>query len=98
MHHLFFQNQSQWIPRGLRNTGFNLLEIPGPLNNWMGGRLGREWAFRGLISSILGGTGYGSYRLTDSFLNNDDPGFPNDRRSEAVSEHMHPNEKIPSSK
>jgi len=98
LHHIFFQNQSQWIPRGLRNAGFNLLEIPGPLNNWMGGRIGREWAFRGLISSILGATGYGSYRLTDSLLNNDDQGFPNDKRSEAIAEHIHPNEKPSSSK
>ncbi|WP_347159203.1 DUF6531 domain-containing protein [Pontibacter chitinilyticus] len=72
LHHLWFQNQSTWVPQGLRNAGFNLLEIPGPLNTWMGGRFGREFAFRGIIGSILAGTGIGSYKLGSALLNSGD--------------------------
>jgi len=31
-----------WWLEPLRNSGINLLEIGGPLNGWMGGRLLRE--------------------------------------------------------
>ncbi|MBT1704922.1 DUF6531 domain-containing protein [Chryseosolibacter indicus] len=68
LHHLWFQNQSRWVPQGLRNAGFNLLEIPGALNTWMGGRLGRELAFRGIVTTILTGTGVGSYAGTSALL------------------------------
>ncbi|MCC5929576.1 MAG: hypothetical protein JJU28_10050 [Cyclobacteriaceae bacterium] len=98
LHHLFFQNQTQWIPRGIRNAGFNLLEIPGPLNTWMGGRFGREVAFRGLISTLLAGTGYGSYKLTDSLLNNNESGFQSERSADLEAAYIHPNEKPHSSK
>jgi RHS repeat-associated protein len=68
LHHLLFQNQSKWIPQGLRNAGFNLLEIPGPLNTWMGGQLGRELAFRGTVLSVLAGTGIASFKSADWLL------------------------------
>ncbi|XHX76331.1 MAG: SpvB/TcaC N-terminal domain-containing protein [Stenomitos frigidus ULC029] len=64
LQHLFFQNQSRWIPQGLRNAGFNLLEVPNSLNTWMGDRLTRELGFRLTVSGILGGTGYGAYSGT----------------------------------
>jgi hypothetical protein len=74
LHHLWFQNQSRWVPEGLRNAGFNLLEIPSSLNTWMGGRLGRELTFRGVVTGILAGTGIGSYKATSGIMDwlNDD--------------------------
>ncbi|BAY73414.1 hypothetical protein NIES23_62420 (plasmid) [Trichormus variabilis NIES-23] len=68
LHHLFFQNQSQWIPQGIRNSGLNLLELPASINNWAGGRLGRELAIRGGVVSTLGATGYGSARVTQGLM------------------------------
>jgi hypothetical protein len=70
----WFQNQSRWVPQGLRNAGFNLLELPGSLNTWMGGIAGRELAFRGIVTSILAGTGLGSYKATTGIMDwlNDD--------------------------
>jgi hypothetical protein len=71
LHHWLVQNQSRWVPRGLRNAGINLLEVPAGLNTWMGGRLLREAGFRVAVLSTLGATGYTSYSLTravtDSF-------------------------------
>ena len=46
LHHWMFQNQSKWVPRWMRNSAFNLLEIPGEFNTWMGGRFLREVSFR----------------------------------------------------
>jgi hypothetical protein len=69
LHHLWIQNQSRWVPQGIRNSGLNLLEIPGSLNNWMGGRMAREVGFRLATGSLLAGTGYGSYKGTTLLLN-----------------------------
>lgn len=66
LHHWLFQNQTKWVPRGIRGSGINHLEIPKALNTWMGGRLGRELAGRGIVLGILGGTGYTSYRGTEA--------------------------------
>jgi hypothetical protein len=72
LQHLFFQNQTTWISQGLRNAGFNLLEIPAGLNTWMGGRLARELTFRATVLGMAGGSGYGAYRgtrlLTDPLI------------------------------
>ena len=99
LHHLWFQNQSRWIPRGLRNAGFNLLEIPGPLNTWMGGRLWRELAFRSGVATLLTGVGLSSYGITSGladWLNDDDdedtPGKPGSGKQN------HPNENQSASK
>lgn len=54
LHHWFFQNQNRLIPQGIKDSTFNLLEVPGPLNSWMGGHIGREWSFRAGILTILG--------------------------------------------
>jgi RHS repeat-associated protein len=68
LHHWLIQNQTRSVPHGIRNAGFNKLEIPGSLNSWMGGRLAREFGFRLTIGSILTGTGYGSYKGTEQVL------------------------------
>ncbi len=72
LHHLFFQNQTKWIPEGLRNAGFNLLEIPASLNTWMGGRLAREASFRLAVTVTLRGTFLGSYQATQAMLDHID--------------------------
>ena len=93
LHHLWFQNQSQWVPQGLRNAGFNLLEIPGSLNTWMGGRLAREWAFRGIVASILAPTAFGSYKATSELLEGDDNDERRQSNSRSPEGQRHPNEK-----
>jgi len=94
LHHLWVQNQSKWFPRGLRNAGFNLLEIPASLNTWMGGRTSRELAFRGGVATLLTGIGGGSAWITSSLLDwdDDDSGQSNGGKP------SHPNEKPPGSK
>lgn len=78
LHHLWFQNQSEFIPQGLRNAAVNHLEIPRSLNTWMGGRIGREWTFRGIVVGVLGTTFAGSYTGTQALLGlgEDPPGDP----------------------
>lgn len=93
LHHIWFQNQSRWIPQALRNAGFNLLEIPGSLNTWMGGRLARELGFRGVVTGILTTTGLGSYMATSEmrdWLDVDD--FYRVYRTSTTEEVKHPNE------
>ena len=68
LQHLFFQNASKWVPRGLRNAGFNLVEIPLDLNRWAGGRFWREWLIRGSILGPRAGLAYGIYSLFDGFM------------------------------
>ena len=42
LHHWFFPQSAKWVPQGLRNAGFNLIELPHllpgnlGLNQWMG--------------------------------------------------------------
>lgn len=95
LHHLWVQNQSRWMPQGFRNAGLNMLEIPGALNTWMGGRLAREWVFRAAIAGILAGTATGSYTATEAFtdwLGEEDPGAS--EVAEATTP-THPNDKPP---
>ncbi|CCH79179.1 hypothetical protein BN12_4040011 [Nostocoides japonicum T1-X7] len=73
LHHLWIQQQTAlpgWL-EPLRNSGANLLEIGGPLNSWMGGRLLREWGFRTAVASALATIGYGSYSATTDLLYGD---------------------------
>lgn len=75
LHHWLFQNQSTWIPQGLRNSGLNLLELPASINNWAGGRLGRELTIRLSVAGTLGATFYGGARVSEGLihqLNNKD--------------------------
>lgn len=73
LHHWLFQNQSRWIPRGFRNSGLNLLELPGRLNKWGGGRPLREGLIRTGVLGILGATGYASSKATQELLDKLDP-------------------------
>src|SRR5690606_17982642 len=68
LHHWLIQNQSRWVPQGLRNAGSTLREIPAALHTWMGGRLARAWGSRFTVGSLLGAVGYGSYRGTEFVL------------------------------
>jgi hypothetical protein len=73
LHHLWIQQQTalpRWL-EPLRNSGANLLEIGSPLNSWMGGRLLREWGFRGAVATMLATVGYGSYKAMDDLLYGD---------------------------
>ena len=74
LHHWLFQHQTRQIPLGLRNAGFNLLEIPSSLNSWMGGRFAREVGFRIVVGSSLGSTGYGAFYTTERLLESEQPG------------------------
>jgi RHS repeat-associated protein len=68
LHHWLFQNSWKWVPQGLRNAGFNLIEIPGFLNQWAGGIAFREWLIR---LGILGSSGlslYGSAKIGESII------------------------------
>lgn len=39
--HVFFRNESKWVPQGFRNAGFNLIELPKHINA-LGGTAGRS--------------------------------------------------------
>ena len=50
LHHWLFPQRATWVPEGLRNAGFNLMELPRGFNSWMGysttyGRTA-EWGLR----------------------------------------------------
>ena len=58
LHHWFFPQKWTWIPEGLRNAGFNLLEMPpfidfrGGLNSWMG--FASRWGgVRGAVAGTI---------------------------------------------
>jgi RHS repeat-associated protein len=42
LHHWLFPRKWKWVPESVRNAGFNLVALPGWLNQWMG----REYAIR----------------------------------------------------
>lgn len=77
LQHLWFQNQSRWVPRGVRNAGFNLMEIPKGLNSWMGGRLPRELGFRAAVTGAAASVGYGANRATAYLIQTEEPEHPN---------------------
>jgi len=57
LHHWLLPQRATWIPQGLRNAGFNLLNMPrvlrGPLglNQWMGFAL--RWGGRRMIVAVM---------------------------------------------
>lgn len=75
LHHWLFPRRAAWIPLGVRNARFNLLEMPpivrtpfGGLNEWMG--MSRsplapviEWAIKVGIPAALGGSIYVGARI-----------------------------------
>jgi len=69
LHHWLFQNQSTYIPQGIRNAGFNMMEIPASLNTWMGGRLGREVSFRAGVFVVMKATFMASYLASGAAVN-----------------------------
>gem|GEM_PF-3678697 len=68
MQHLLFQNSWKWVPRGLRNAGFNLLEIPLNLNRLLGGIPVREQMLRYFVIDLMANTTYSSYQITEYML------------------------------
>lgn len=55
LHHWLFPNRWKWVPNGLRQAGFNLMEVSGRLNLRMTGSLMelKEWALRIGVLVIL---------------------------------------------
>lgn len=93
LQHLWSLRTNGILPQPMRNAGWNLLEVPGSLNTWMGDNLARNLSLRGIVASILTGTGLGSYKATSGimdWLNDDnDQGESSTRETEVV---RHPNE------
>lgn len=63
LQHLFFQSASKWIPIGLRNAGFNLLELPFAINHWAGGIFWREMAIRLGVLQLGAYAAYSGWQL-----------------------------------
>jgi RHS repeat-associated protein len=58
LHHWLFPRRWSWIPQGIRNAGFNLLELPGivnirgGLNTWIG--FAQRWGgYRAVIAHVI---------------------------------------------
>jgi hypothetical protein len=84
LHHIWVQNQTRWVPKGVRNSGINLMELPAGINRWAGGRRAREITIRGTVAGLGAGSFYqgtqigsalGSHPQTDckSEQSNTDP-------------------------
>src|ERR1051326_4958967 len=72
LHHWFFP-QRAGIPEGIRNAGWNLIEIPGWLNSTMNGRgIGNyiEWGLKALIPASGAGAGYVGWTTASYLLDN----------------------------
>jgi len=80
LHHWLFPQRASWIPQGIRNAGFNLMELPpiintpfGGLNQWMG-MSGSLWApviengIRLAVPASMGGAAYGGAQLGSGAL------------------------------
>lgn len=75
LHHWLIPQSAKWVPQGIRNAGFNLMELPpvidtpfGGLNQWMG-MSGSPWApvmdwgIRGAVPASIGGAIYGGSQV-----------------------------------
>jgi len=71
LQHLWAMHSTSWLPQGLRNAGFNLLEVPAAFNHWMGGIAFREHGFRLFVSTLLKADFFGTYALTEQLLKNE---------------------------
>ena len=76
LHHWLIPQSAKWVPQGLRNAGFNLLNMPriintplGGLNQWMG--FAMRWGGRRMVVAVMVDSGikvaiplaaYGSYQ------------------------------------
>jgi RHS repeat-associated protein len=80
LHHWLFPQSATWVPQGIRNAGFNLMELPpiidtpfGGLNQWMG-MSGSPWAptadwvIRLAVPGSLAGAAYGGGRIGQSIF------------------------------
>lgn len=56
---------SKFLPRGLVNAGFNLLELPAGINTWAGGIAWRELLIRISVLELMGLSATGGYRIGD---------------------------------
>lgn len=59
LHHWLIPNRWKWVPQGIRNAGFNLIELPSGFNRWLGrGSLRdlKEWTLRWGIWRLGAGT------------------------------------------
>lgn len=74
LQHLWVLNSTRWVPRALRNSGLNLLEIPAVFNHWMGGIAFREHSFRLFTLTLLKASFFGAYDTTQALMeeSNDD--------------------------
>jgi RHS repeat-associated protein len=75
LHHWLIPQKAKWVPQGIRNAGFNLMELPsiintpfGGLNQWMG--MSRspwapvvDWGIRLGVPASIGGAAYAGGRL-----------------------------------
>jgi RHS repeat-associated protein len=73
--HLWAMESSAWVPRGLRQAGLNLIEVPGALNSWMTNIPARNIGFRAAVASILTATGLGAYEVTSLTLGEETPHY-----------------------
>lgn len=76
LQHTFALNSGN-MPRWFRNAGFNLVEVPGRINSWMGANTLRNLMFRGqvLTSMGIGGSigGWGTKGVLDFVFGDGDP-------------------------
>jgi hypothetical protein len=86
LHHWLFPQRADWVPQGIRNAGFNLMELPpvvdtafGGLNQWMG--MSRsplapvvDWGIRIGVPASIAGAAYGGAQLGNSLFGNSNSG------------------------
>jgi hypothetical protein len=86
LHHWLFPQSADWVPQGIRNAGFNLMELPpiidtpfGGLNQWMG--MSRsplapvvDWGIRIGVPASIGGAAYGGAQVGNIIIGNSDSG------------------------
>jgi hypothetical protein len=75
LQHLWTMESSAGVPRGLRQAGLNLLEVPGSLNRWMTDIPARNIGLRAAVASILTATGLGAYELASLGLGEETPHY-----------------------
>jgi hypothetical protein len=85
LHHWLFSQSATWVPQGIRNAGFNLMELSpiidtpfGGLNQWMGmSRSGwapvADWGIRLGVPAAVGSGAYGGTQIGNCIFGNSDP-------------------------
>jgi RHS repeat-associated protein len=67
LQHLWVMNSTRWVPQGIRNAGFNLLEIPAAFNHWMSNGVSNQ-VFRLAVKTGLKAELIGVYNATQQLL------------------------------